>query len=405
MKQRSFAIALVSPKAQRQIEQGHPWVYDTEIRSIEGAYKNGDLVDIAGEKGTYLGTGFVSERSKIRIRMVSRNANDRFDEAFWARRLRYAWEYRKTVLEEADLSCCRIIFGEADQFPGLTVDRFGDVLVAQTLSLGMERVKPLLFPLLRGLLEQDGQRIRGVYERNDVPIRELEGLTQGRGWFGGDGGGTKTQIAENGITYEVDFENGQKTGFFLDQKYNRRAVARLAKGRRVLDCFTHTGSFALNAAHGGAAYVRAVDVSEAAVTLARDNAVRNGLDGVIECQAANVFDLLHSLPGQPYDYIILDPPAFTKSHQTVDAALRGYKDINLRAMKLLPRGGYLATCSCSHFMTPELFTKTIREAAKGAHRRLRQVEYRTQAADHPILWAADESYYLKFYLFQVCGEL
>lgn len=403
MKQRSFAIALVSQKAQRQIEQGHPWVYDTEIRSIEGAYKNGDLVDIAGEKGRYLGTGFVSERSKIRIRMVSRNANDRFDEAFWARRLRYAWEYRKTVLDEADLSCCRVIFGEADQFPGLTVDRFGDVLVTQTLSLGMERIKLLLFPLLRGLLEQDGQRIRGVYERNDVPIRELEGLTQGRGWFGSDSGGTKTQIVENGITYEVDFENGQKTGFFLDQKYNRRAVARLAKGRRVLDCFTHTGSFALNAAHGGAAYVRAVDVSETAVTLARDNAVRNGLDGVIECQAANVFDLLPELEaaGERFDFIILDPPAFTKSRRTVGGAQRGYKEINLRAMKLLPRGGYLATCSCSHFMTDDLFQRMLRAAAHDACVSLRQIEARQQSPDHPILWNVPETDYLKFYLFQV----
>ena len=403
MKQRSFAIAVVSQKAQRQIEQGHPWVYDTEIRSIKGTYENGDLVDIAGEKGTYLGTGFISERSKIRIRMVSRNANDRFDEAFWARRLRYAWEYRKTVLDEADLSCCRVIFGEADQFPGLTVDRFGDVLVTQTLSLGMERIKPLLFPLLRGLLEQDGQRIRGVYERNDVPIRELEGLTQGRGWFGGDSGGTKTQIVENGITYEVDFENGQKTGFFLDQKYNRRAVARLAKGRRVLDCFTHTGSFALNAAHGGAVYVRAVDVSETAVTLARYNAVRNGLDGMIECQAANVFDLLPELEaaGERFDFIILDPPAFTKSRRTVGGAQRGYKEINLRAMKLLPRGGYLATCSCSHFMTDDLFQRMLRAAAHDACVSLRQIEARQQSPDHPILWNVPETDYLKFYLFQV----
>ena len=335
--------------------------------------------------------------------MVSRNANDRFDEAFWARRLRYAWEYRKTVLDEADLSCCRVIFGEADQFPGLTVDRFGDVLVTQTLSLGMERIKPLLFPLLRGLLEQDGQRIRGVYERNDVPIREMEGLTQGRGWFGGDGGGTKTQIVENGITYEVDFENGQKTGFFLDQKYNRRAVARLAKGRRVLDCFTHTGSFALNAAHGGAAYVRAVDVSETAVTLARYNAVRNGLDGVIECQAANVFDLLPELEaaGERFDFIILDPPAFTKSRRTVGGAQRGYKEINLRAMKLLPRGGYLATCSCSHFMTDDLFQRMLRAAAHDACVSLRQIEARQQSPDHPILWNVPETDYLKFYLFQV----
>ena len=403
MKQRSFAIALVSQKAQRQIEQGHPWVYDTEYVRSKARIKTGTLSISQVRRGNVSWNRVRQRASKIRIRMVSRNANDRFDEAFWARRLRYAWEYRKTVLDEADLSCCRVIFGEADQLPGLTVDRFGDVLVAQTLSLGMERIKLLLFPLLRGLLEQDGQRIRGVYERNDVPIRELEGLTQGRGWFGSDSGGTKTQIVENGITYEVDFENGQKTGFFLDQKYNRRAVARLAKGRRVLDCFTHTGSFALNAAHGGAAYVRAVDVSETAVTLARDNAVRNGLDGVIECQAANVFDLLPELEaaGERFDFIILDPPAFTKSRRTVGGAQRGYKEINLRAMKLLPRGGYLATCSCSHFMTDDLFQRMLRAAAHDACVSLRQIEARQQSPDHPILWNVPETDYLKFYLFQV----
>ena len=334
MKQnRPFARAAVTRKAQKSIEEGHPWVYDTEITGIEGGCENGGLVDVVSDKGAYLGTGFISERSKIRVRILSRNANDRFDEAFWERRLRWAWDYRKTVMGE-DASCCRVIFGEADQFPGLTVDRFGEVLVTQTLSAGIERIKPLLFPLLKKVLERDGQAVCGVYERNDAAIRELEGLPQGKGWFGGDGGPTRTEITENGIVYGVDFENGQKTGFFLDQKYNRRAVAKLARGRRVLDCFTHTGSFALNAAAGGAAHVCAVDVSADAVALAAENARRNGLDGVVETKAANVFDLLPALEGgaEKYDFIILDPPAFTKSRKTVDRAERGYKEINLRAM-------------------------------------------------------------------------
>ena len=403
MKQnRPFARAAVTRKAQKSIEEGHPWVYDTEITGIEGGCENGGLIDVVSDKGAYLGTGFISERSKIRVRILSRNANDRFDEAFWERRLRWAWDYRKTVMGE-DASCCRVIFGEADQFPGLTVDRFGEVLVTQTLSAGVERIKPLLFPLLKKVLERDGQAVRGVYERNDAAIRELEGLPQGKGWFGGDGGPTRTEITENGIVYGVDFENGQKTGFFLDQKYNRRAVAKLARGRRVLDCFTHTGSFALNAALGGAARVTAVDVSESAVEMARANAERNGLSGVVDCVAANVFDLLPALEKEPkrYDFIILDPPAFTKSRKTVRNALSGYKEINYRAMKLLPRGGYLATCSCSHFATEEKFVAMLHSAAKDAGVQLRQIEARQQSCDHPILWGVEETNYLKFYLFQV----
>lgn len=400
--QREFARVSVTRKAQKSIEEGHPWVYDTEITGVDGAYQNGGLVDVVSDRGAYLGTGFLSEQSKIRVRLISRNANDRFDEAFWERRVRWAWDYRKTVMGE-DVSCCRFIFGEADQFPGLTVDRFGDVLVTQTLSAGIERVKPLLFPLLKKVLEREGQAVRGVYERNDAAIRELEGLAQGKGWYGGDGGPTRTEITENGIVYGVDFENGQKTGFFLDQKYNRRAVAKLARGRRVLDCFTHTGSFALNAAAGGAAYVCAVDVSADAVALAAENARRNGLDGVVETRAANVFDLLPALEtsAEKYDFIILDPPAFTKSRKTVERASRGYKEINLRAMKLLPRGGYLATCSCSHFMTNERFCRMLASAAHDAGVQLRQIEARQQSPDHPVLWNVPETDYLKFYLFQI----
>lgn len=404
MKQnRPFARAAVTRKAQKSIEEGHPWVYDTEITGIEGGCENGGLIDVVSDKGAYLGTGFISERSKIRVRILSRNANDRFDEAFWERRLRWAWDYRKTVMGE-DASCCRVIFGEADQFPGLTVDRFGEVLVTQTLSAGVERIKPLLFPLLKKVLERDGQAVRGVYERNDAAIRELEGLPQGKGWFGGDGGPTRTEITENGIVYGVDFENGQKTGFFLDQKYNRRAVAKLARGRRVLDCFTHTGSFALNAARGGAEHVTAVDISQSAIDVARANAVRNGLEGRMDFLTADVFDLLTELEkkgGKPYDFIILDPPAFTKSRKTVKSAERGYKDINLRALRLLPRGGYFATASCSHFMPSELFEKMLRSAALDAGVELRQIEARQQSPDHPILWNVPETDYLKFYLFQV----
>ena len=406
MKQRGYPIVTVTKKAERSLEGGHPWVYDGEVLSAEGC-EDGALCDVTDEKGKYLGTGFFNSHSRIRVRILSRNANDRFDEAFWERRLHYAWEYRKAVMG-SDISCCRLIFGEADQFPGLTVDRFSDVLVTQTLSLGMEKQKELLFPLLCRILREDGQEIRGVYERNDVAIRELEGLTQGKGFFPLPGlpvpDSTFTEIIENGIRYGVDFENGQKTGFFLDQKYNRQAVARLAKGKRVLDCFTHTGSFALNAAMGGARHVRAVDISEAAVELARENARRNGLEDRMSFVAANVFDLLpqmESSPEEKFDFIILDPPAFTKSRRTVDSATRGYKEINLRAMKLLPRGGYLATCSCSHFMTEELFISMLREAAHDAHVQLRQIEARQQAPDHPILWNVPETNYLKFFLFQV----
>ncbi len=405
--ERGFPRFIITSKGTRWVEQGHPWIYADEVIREEGACENGALADAVSEKGKYLGTGFVSRESKIRLRLLSRNANDRFDQAFWKRRIKYAWDYRKTVMGE-DISCCRVIFGEADSFPGLTVDRFSDILVTQTLSVGMEKIKPMLFPLLVQVLREDGQEIRGIYERNDVAIRALEGMEQNKGWFPLAGetppDSTITEICENGIVYSVDVENGQKTGFFLDQKYNRLAVARLAKGRRVLDCFTHTGSFALNAAKGGAEHVTAVDVSASAIEMARANARRHGLEEKMDFITADVFDLLPELSAKgkaPYDFIILDPPAFTKSRKTVNSAERGYKEINLRALKLLPRGGYFATASCSHFMPSELFVKMLRSAALDAGVELRQIEARQQAPDHPILWNVPETDYLKFYIFQV----
>lgn len=398
---RPYPRAMITKKGERFWENGHPWVYGEEITGTDRPPANGELVDVLSQKGKYLGTGFWSEHSKIRVRLVTRNANDRLDEAFWERRIRYAWEYRKTVMGE-DISCCRIIFGEADGFPGLTVDRFSDLLVTQTLSYGMEQIKGMLFPMLKEVLREDGQVIRGIYERNDAAIREIEGLKQGKGWFPADGDlSPVTEIRENGICYLVDVENGQKTGFFLDQKYNRLAVSRLAKGRRVLDCFTHTGSFALNAAMGGADFVCAVDISQTAVEMARENAKRNGLEQKMEFLQANVFDLLPNLRRGDYDFIILDPPAFTKSRKTAANAEKGYKEINYRAMKALPRGGYLATCSCSHFMPDPQFVRMLRQAARDAGVELRQIEARQQAPDHPILWNVPETDYLKFYLFQV----
>ena len=405
--QRNFPRLIITAKGTRWVEQGHPWIYEGEVIRQEGDCENGGLMDAVSEKGKYLGTGFFSKYSKIRLRLLSRNANDRFDAAFWQRRLQYAWDYRKTVMQD-DISCCRIIFGEADGFPGLTVDRFSDLLVTQTLSIGMERVKDIIFPALVELLRQDGQEIRGIFERNDVAIRELEGMAQNKGWYVLPGEtppeSPVTEICENGVSYAVDVENGQKTGFFLDQKYNRLAVARLAKGKRVLDCFTHTGSFALNAALGGAAHVTAVDVSASAIEMARQNARRNGLEDRMDFITADVFDLLPELAAQgkaPYDFIILDPSAFTKSRKTVDSAQRGYKEINLRALKLLPRGGYFATASCSHFMPSELFVKMLRSAALDAGVELRQIEARQQSPDHPILRNVPETDYLKFYIFQV----
>lgn len=405
--QRPYPQITITPKGEAALVGGHPWVYEGEVTGLSGPVSDGQLVDVISRRGSWLGCGFFNSRSRIRVRVLSRNPNDRFDRAFWRRRIQYAWDYRKTVMGPEDSRCCRVIFGEADGFPGLTVDRFESVLVAQVLCLGMELIKEELFSLLLEVLRSDGQDVVGVYERNDVAIRELEGMEQGKGWHPVDGEKapdfTAVDIEENGIRYTVDFENGQKTGFFLDQKYNRQAVAKLARGRTVLDCFTHTGSFALNAARGGAKHVTAVDVSEFAVACARENARRNGLSDVMECVAANVFDLLPQLEQQPkrYDFIILDPPAFTKSRKITQRAMTGYKEINYRAMRLLPRGGYLATCSCSHFATEELFLKMLRSAAKDAGVQLRQIEARQQCCDHPILWGVEETNYLKFYLFQV----
>ena len=405
--ERGYPRYTVTPKAEAAILRGHPWVYGEEVLDIQGETANGGLVDVLSRKGRYLGTGFLSQQSKIRVRLLSRNTNDRFDEAFWERKLRWAWDYRKSVLRPEDLSCCRVIFGEADAFPGLTVDRFGPILVAQVLSVGMEVRKDILLPALVRILRSDGQTITGVYERNDEALRDKEGLSQGKGWYPLPGeeppASPVTEITENGVRYLVDVENGQKTGFFLDQKFNRQAVARLAPGKTVLDCFTHTGSFALNAALGGAKHVTAVDVSQAAVDMAQANAERNGLTDRMDFLCENVFELLPRLEkeGSPYDFIILDPPAFTKSRKTVANAMTGYKEINCRAMRLLPRGGYLATCSCSHFATEEKFCEMLRSAAHDAGVQLRQIEARQQSCDHPILWGVEESSYLKFYLFQV----
>ena len=407
MTAREYPVFTVTPKAERSLRAGHPWVYGEEVTAVAGEYQNGDMVDVVSNKGRYLGTGWVNDHSKIRVRIISRNANDTFDEAFFRRRVRYALDYRKTVMGPADYRCCRLIFGEADQFPGLTVDRFENVLVTQTLSLGMEQRKEWVFRALVEGLREDGAEIAALYERNDVAIRELEGLRQNKGFYPLEGLRDDLDghviITENGLRYDVDYIEGQKTGFFLDQKYNRQAAARLAQGRRVLDCFTHTGAFALNAAAAGAAHVTAVDVSQFALELAAENGRRNGLTN-LDFLCADVFDLLTRMAREKkcdYDYIILDPPAFTKSRATADRAYHGYKEINLKAMRLLPRGGYLATCSCSHFMSDEMFRRMLREAAQDAGVTLRQIEARQQAPDHPILPGVPETDYLKFYLLQV----
>mgnify|MGYP000935721484 FL=1 len=407
MKQeRAFPRLSITKKAEASVRLGHPWIYDAEVRGETDALENGSFVDAVSEKGTYLGTGFISKRSKIRIRLLSSNANDRFDDAFFMRRIKYALDYRKTVMG-ADYDCCRLIFGEADGLPGLTIDRYHDVLVSQVLSIGIERIKGTLYRLLTELLKEEGVEIRGIFERNEVSIRELEGLPLEKGWYHAEflpePPSPLIEIVENGIRYAVDVENGQKTGFFLDQKYNRLATAKLARGKRVLDCFTHTGSFALNALMGGAAHVTAVDVSQAAVDLARGNAALNGMTERIDFVCADVFDLLPQLIEQraAYDLIVLDPPAFTKSRKTIQGAERGYRTINYNAMKLLPRGGYLATCSCSHFMESDMFLRMLLSASREAGVSLKLVEARRQSPDHPTLMNVPETDYLKFYLFQV----
>ena len=403
---REFPAFVVSKKGEREIKSGHPWVYDNVITDQPDKCENGCIADVFSQGGKYLGSGFYSEKSKIRIRLLSNNANEAFSDDFFQRRVRYAIDYRKTVMGD-DFSACRLIFGESDGLCGLTVDKYGDILVSQVLSFGMEKKKDVIYRALCDCLANEGINVKGIMERNDVAIRELEGLQQHKGWYTADflpqPPSPVTEITENGIVYTVDVENGQKTGFFLDQKYNRLAVSKIAKGKKVLDCFTHTGSFALNAAKGGAAHVTAVDVSQFAVDTAKQNAEKNGLADKMDFLCADVFELLPELAqkGSDYDLIILDPPAFTKNRKTVESAKRGYKEINYRAMKLLPRGGYLATCSCSHFMDNELFVKMLMSAAADAGVSLKMIEARRQSPDHPIMLNVPETDYLKFYLFQV----
>lgn len=386
----------------RSLKNGGLWIYDNEIASCERTGENGCLVRVLDFDGYPLGVGFWNENSKIRVRMLSRRKDAVVDEAFLQSRLQAAWEYRKKTV---DTSCCRLFFGEADWLPGLTVDKFSDVLVVQSLALGIDRLKELLLGQLVDILAKDGVFVRGIYERSDAKVREQEGMPRRKGFLGAEFP-TKVEIVENGVRYLVDVKDGQKTGFFLDQKYNRLAVQKLCGGARVLDCFTHTGSFALNAGLGGAREVLGVDASELAVLQAEENAALNGLSDRVKFRCADVFELLPELldAGERYDVVVLDPPAFTKSRTAVKNAVKGYREINRRGLGLVRDGGFLATCSCSHFMTPELFAETIAQAARSIHKRVRQVEYRTQAPDHPILWAAEESYYLKFYIFQVCDE-
>ena len=418
--QRPYPRLVVTRKATRSLKAGHPWVFEGEVIDAEPC-ANGSVVDVFEENGTWQGAGLVSQNSKIRVRIVTRNANDRVDGAFWSRRVAYAWNHRKVTMGgralpgcEPDTNCCRVVFSEADGMPGLIVDRYEHVLVTQVGTVGMELLKPVVYPLLLSTLRADGQDVRAIYERNDSPSRAKEGLPQEKGWWVGDGAeapdDARIQVVENGLAFDLDIENSQKTGFFLDQKYNRRAVRELAGGRRVLDCFCHVGPFGLNAAAGGAELVRCVDVSDTAIEIARANARLNGLDDRMDFTCANVLEYLPELrrdrsrlhdQGGPFDLIVLDPPAFTKSRGTVAHAAKGYREINYEAMRLLPRGGYLATCSCSHFMTRDLLAKAIADAAHQANVQLKQVEERQQAPDHPILWGVPESHYLDFFVFQV----
>lgn len=386
----------------RTLKAGGMWVYDNEIDSVMGSFEDGDVVEVRDFDGYCMGCGYINTRSKITLRMLSRKKDAVIDEAFFQQRVRDAWEYRKQTIDTAS---CRLIFGEADFLPGIVVDKFSDVLVVESLALGIDRWKLVIVEALKKVLAEDGIVIRGVYERSDARVRLQEGLERSKGFIG-ESFDTKVEILENGVRYIVDVEDGQKTGFFLDQKNNRAAIHSFCKGKKVLDCFSHTGSFALNAGVAGASSVLGVDASRLAVDQARSNAKLNGLEDRVKFLCADVFELLPQLEtaGEKFDVVILDPPAFTKSRNSVKNAVKGYREINVRGLKLVRDGGFLVTCSCSHFMEPELFAKTIREAAVGAHKRLRQVEFRTQACDHPILWAADQSYYLKFYIFQVCEE-
>lgn len=386
----------------RTLKAGGLWVFDNEIAKIDGEFENGDIVAVLDFDDYFMGYGFINTKSKITVRLLTRKKDDVVDEKFIEKRVRDAWNYRKDTI---DTSSCRIIFGEADFLPGIVVDKFSDVLVVESLALGIDKLKPVILDCLKKVLAEDHITVRGVYERSDAKVRQNEGMERYKGFIGREFD-TKVEIVENGVHYYVDVRDGQKTGFFLDQKNNRKSVQRIVKDKTVLDCFTHTGSFALNAGYAGAKEVLGVDASDLAVEQARENAQLNNLQDRVKFMTADVFDLLPKLEeeGKKYDVVILDPPAFTKSRSSIKNAVKGYREINLRGLKLVKDRGYLVTCSCSHFMDPELFAKTIKEAAHGAHKRLRQVEFRTQAPDHPILWAADESYYLKFYIFQVCEE-
>ena len=396
------AIVTLKKGEGRTIKAGGAWIFDNEIDTITGRFKNGEVVTVHDFDGYLMGKGFINQNSKIRIRMMTRKPDQEIDESFLKMRVKNAWEYRKTTV---DTSSCRIIFGEADFLPGLVIDKYEDVLVVECLALGMEQFKETIVNFLKEILAEDGIKIRGVYERSDANERTKEGLSKVKGFIG-DAFDTNVEIVENGVHYMVDVANGQKTGFFLDQKYNRLAMQRICKGKKVLDCFTHMGTFALNAGIAGAADVTGLDISEYAVSQAEANARLNHLENTVHFRQANVLDELPKLAqaGEKYDVVILDPPAFTKSREATKNAIKGYREINMKGLKLVKDGGYLATCSCSHFMTQDLLAKTVKEAAKATHKRLRQVEFRTQAPDHPILWAADESYYLKFIIFQVVDE-
>ena len=402
IKQENVAIVTLKKGEGRTIKAGGAWVFNNEIETITGRFHNGDLVIVHDFDAYPMGKGYINQNSKIRVRLLTRHVNQEIDESFFQMRLQNAWNYRKDTV---DTSSCRLVFGEADFLPGIVIDKYEDVLVMECLTLGMERYKEQLANLMKQILQKDGIQIRGVYERSDAKEREKEGLSRVKGFIEAEFD-TNVEITENGVRYMVDVVNGQKTGFFLDQKYNRLAIQKLCKGKRVLDCFTHMGTFALNAGIAGASEVTGLDISEFAVEQATENAKRNSLSDTVTFRAANVLDELPKLAaaGEKYDVVILDPPAFTKSRQATKNAIKGYREINMKGLKLVKDGGYLATCSCSHFMTQELLAKTIREAARATHKRLRQVEFRTQAADHPILWAAEESYYLKFFIFQVVDE-
>ena len=401
----SLATVLLKKGEGRTVKAGGLWIYDNEIDEFQGEFLNGDIVEVHDFDGYFLGYGFINTGSKITVRLMSRRKEHPVNDALLERRVRDAWDYRKAVMDDlSPVSGCRIIFGEADFLPGLTVDKFADVLVVESLALGIDRMKLKILEMLKAVMAEDGMPVRGIYERSDAKVRLQEGMERYAGFIG-EPFDTKVEIEENGVKYLVDVKDGQKTGFFLDQKYNRAAIAGLAAGGKVLDCFTHTGSFGLNCAKAGALDVLAVDASETGIGQAKENAALNKL-GNIRFEVADVFELLPRLErqGERYDVVILDPPAFTKSRNSVKNAVKGYREINLRGMRLVKNGGFLATCSCSHFMDPQLFAKTLAEAARGAHKRLRQVEFRTQACDHPILWANDASYYLKFYIFQVVTD-